>query len=84
MPWNARLMRRAADMADEGEAPAMERMLRAKALYYASISYIDHQVGRIKDEKHLDVADLDLEHWERKRGKGCIAELEQLMGRKLR
>ena len=47
MPWNARLMRRAADMADEGEAPAMERMLRAKALYYASISYIDHQIGRI-------------------------------------
>jgi hypothetical protein len=38
----------------------------------------------IKDEPHLDVADLDLEFWELRRGKGCIAELEQLMGRKLR
>lgn len=49
-PWIARLMRRASDMADEGKAPAMERIMRAKALYYASISYIDHQVGRILDK----------------------------------
>jgi hypothetical protein len=38
----------------------------------------------IKDEPYLDVAGLDLECWERMRGEGCIAELEQLMNRKLR
>lgn len=48
-PWRAKMMRRSADMADEGKTPAMERILRSKALYYASISYIDHQVGRILD-----------------------------------
>jgi arylsulfatase A-like enzyme len=38
----------------------------------------------IKNEKHLDPAELDLEYWEKRRGKGCIAELEKLMNRKLR
>ncbi|MCG2660192.1 MAG: sulfatase-like hydrolase/transferase [Kiritimatiellae bacterium] len=38
----------------------------------------------IKDEPSLDPAELDLEYWEKQRGPGCIAELEQLMGRKLR
>ena len=38
----------------------------------------------IKDEPELDVAELDLEYWESKRGPGSIAELEALLGRKLR
>ena len=38
----------------------------------------------IKNEKYVDPANLDLEYWERKRGKGCISELGRLMGRKLR
>ena len=38
----------------------------------------------IKDERHVDPAELDLEYWEKRRGPGCIAELERLLGRKLR
>lgn len=49
LPWLSRLMRDCSDMADGGKDPAIDRILRAKALYYASISYIDHQVGRILD-----------------------------------
>ena len=49
MPWVSRMQRDCSDMANPGQEPAMKRILRAKALYYASISYIDHQVGRILD-----------------------------------
>jgi len=49
LPWVSRMQRDCSDMADSENEPAMKRMLRSKALYYASISYIDHQVGRILD-----------------------------------
>jgi len=54
LPWEARLMRRASDIADEGSSPNTARMRRVIALYYASISYIDAQVGRLLDalERH--------------------------------
>jgi hypothetical protein len=38
----------------------------------------------IKNEKELEVGDLDLEYWEGKFGPGAISELETLMKRKLR
>lgn len=47
LPFTSKMGRLAADMADPGKPPAVRRMLRSKALYYASISFIDHQIGRI-------------------------------------
>ena len=38
----------------------------------------------IRNEPAVDPAALDLAYWERKRGPGCIQELEQLLERKLR
>ncbi len=53
LPWLVDLMRNASDMFDDGKPAPMERIKRSKALYYASISYIDEQIGRILDA--LDV-----------------------------
>jgi hypothetical protein len=38
----------------------------------------------IKNERYTDPAELDLEFWEQHRTPGCIAELERLLGRRLR
>jgi arylsulfatase A-like enzyme len=54
LPYMAEQQRRASNIFDDGKAPALQRLRRSKALYYASISFIDHQIGRIleKLEEH--------------------------------
>lgn len=64
---------------DDGFAPQLPEAEKAKLWSEARCVY-----EAIKDEPYLDPADLDLNFWEAKRGPGCIAELEQLLGRRLR
>lgn len=49
VPFVAEMNRVASDLFDGGKASNHERLLRSKSLYYASISFIDKQVGRILD-----------------------------------
>lgn len=49
VPYTSEQNRVASDLFDEGNASNVTRMKRSKALYYASVSFIDKQVGRILD-----------------------------------
>jgi len=49
VPYTSEQNRVASDLFDERNASNLERLKRSKALYYASVSFIDKQVGRILD-----------------------------------
>jgi len=50
LPCVSKMNQVASDMFDSGAPDSLARLKRSKALYYASISFIDKQVGRILDK----------------------------------